>query len=107
MESYRALSFDCDQKYKVIMNQVKLAKLTSEANVREITNLEKQLNTTKVLIENQSREYAINQASVYEMLNTRFDLFQLEKSVIGMKISEAKNKIALLQYYGKTIDFFM
>ncbi|HHA1236903.1 TPA: TolC family protein [Enterobacter hormaechei subsp. xiangfangensis] len=85
----------------------KLAKLTSEANIREITNLERQYKTTKELIKNQEREYGINQASVYEMLNTRFDLFQLEKSITEMKVSEAKNKINLLQAYGQVLDFFM
>lgn len=101
MKNYESLSWDYDHKYKLLQNQTKLAKLTSEANIREITNLERQYKTTKELIKNQEREYGINQASVYEMLNTRFDLFQLEKSITEMKVSEAKNKINLLQAYGQ------
>ncbi|EOY3601480.1 TolC family protein [Enterobacter hormaechei] len=107
MKNYESLSWDYDHKYKLLQNQTKLAKLTSEANIREITNLERQYKTTKELIKNQEREYGINQASVYEMLNTRFDLFQLEKSITEMKVSEAKNKINLLQAYGQVLDFFM
>lgn len=107
MENYKSLSWDYDHRYKLLQNQVKLANLTSEANVREIKNLEQQYKTTKELINNQEREYSINQASVYEMLNTRFDLFQLEKSITGMKVSEARNKIGLLQAYGQVLDFFM
>lgn len=107
IENYKSLSWDYDHKYKLLLNQIKLAKLTSEANIREITNLERQYKTTKELIKNQEREYGINQASVYEMLNTRFDLFQLEKSITEMKVSEAKNKINLLQVYGQVLDFFM
>lgn len=107
MKNYESLSWDYDHKYKLLQNQTKLAKLTSEANVREITNLERQYKTTKELIKNQEREYGINQASVYEMLNTRFDLFQLEKSITEMKVSEAKNKINLLKAYGQVLDFFM
>lgn len=107
IENYKSLSWDYDHKYKLLLNQTKLAKLTSEANIREITNLERQYKTTKELIKNQEREYGINQASVYEMLNTRFDLFQLEKSITEMKVSEAKNKINLLQVYGQVLDFFM
>lgn len=106
MKNYESLSWDYDHKYKLLQNQTKLAKLTSEANIREITNLERQYKTTKELIKNQEREYGINQASVYEMLNTRFDLFQLEKSITEMKVSEAKNKINLLQAYGQVLDFF-
>ena len=107
MKNYESLSWDYDHKYKLLQNQTKLAKLTSEANIREITNLERKYKTTKELIKNQEREYGINQASVYEMLNTRFDLFQLEKSITEMKVSEAKNKINLLQAYGQVLDFFM
>ena len=107
MENYKSLSLDYDHKYKLLLNQTKLAKLTSEANTREITNLERQYKTTKELIKNQEREYGINQVSIYEMLNTRFDLFQIEKSITEMKVSEAKNKINLLQVYGQVLDFFM
>jgi outer membrane protein, adhesin transport system len=107
IENYKSLSWDYDHKYKLLLNQTKLAKLTSEANNREITNLERQYKTTKELIKNQEREYGINQVSIYEMLNTRFDLFQIEKSITEMKVSEAKNKINLLQVYGQALDFFM
>ncbi|EAS2604973.1 TolC family protein [Salmonella enterica] len=107
MATYRALSFDYDHRYKLLKNQVKLSRLTSEANVREIRNLEQQLYTTEELVENQKREYNINQASVYEMLNTRFDVFQLEKSIADIKASEAKNKIGLLQLYGNVLVFFI
>ncbi|HBA9569348.1 TolC family protein [Escherichia coli] len=107
IENYKSLSWDYDHKYKLLLNQTKLAKLTSEANTREITNLERQYKTTKELIKNQEREYGINQVSIYEMLNTRFDLFQIEKSITEMKVSEAKNKINLLQVYGQVLDFFM
>ncbi|EAY8202815.1 hypothetical protein ATQ84_24285 [Salmonella enterica] len=79
----------------------------TEANIREIANLEQQLITTQELVNNQEREYNINQVSVYEMLNTRFDLFQLEKSIADIKVSEARNKIGLLQLYGKVLDFFI
>lgn len=107
IENYKSLSWDYDHKYKLLLNQTKLAKLTSEANTREISNLERQYKTTKELIKNQEREYGINQVSIYEMLNTRFDLFQIEKSITEMKVSEAKNKINLLQVYGQVLDFFM
>lgn len=106
IENYKSLSWDYDHKYKLLLNQTKLAKLTSEANTREISNLERQYKTTKELIKNQEREYGINQVSIYEMLNTRFDLFQIEKSITEMKVSEAKNKINLLQVYGQVLDFF-
>ncbi|EFM3240069.1 hypothetical protein HJV08_005330, partial [Escherichia coli] len=46
MENYKSLSLDYDHKYKLLLNQTKLAKLTSEANTREITNLERQYKTT-------------------------------------------------------------
>ncbi len=107
LENYRALTYDYDHKYKLLQNKVKLDELTSEANIREIDNLEKQIKTTKDLVKNQEREYDINQASVYEMLNTRFDLFQLEKSITGIKAAEARNKINLLQTYGKVLVFFI
>ena len=107
IENYKSLSWDYDHKYKLLLNQIKLANLTSEANTREINNLERQYKTTKELIKNQEREYGINQVSIYEMLNTRFDLFQLEKSITEMKVSEAKNKINLLHVYGQVLDFFM
>ncbi|EDW8498255.1 hypothetical protein CRB79_004622 [Salmonella enterica subsp. enterica serovar Enteritidis] len=107
MATYRSLSFDYDHRYKWLQNQVKFAGLTTEANIREIANLEQQLITTQGLVKNQEREYNINQVSVYEMLNTRFDLFQLDKSITDIKVSEARNKISLLQMYGKVIDFFI
>ncbi|ASQ15841.1 TolC family protein [Enterobacter cloacae] len=107
VENYKSLSWEYDHKYKFLLNQIKLSKLTSGANLRELTNLERQYKTTKELIKNQEREYSINQASVYEMLNTRFDLFLLEKSITEMKVSEAKNKINLLQIYGQVLYFFM
>ncbi|QPR27644.1 TolC family protein [Edwardsiella hoshinae] len=106
MATYRSLSFDYDHRYKWLKNQVRLARLTTEANTREITNLEQQLATTQELVKNQEREYSINQVSVYEMLNTRFDLFQLDKSIADIKVSEARNKIGLLQLYGQVLDFF-
>ncbi|HBA9583073.1 TPA: TolC family protein, partial [Escherichia coli] len=56
IENYKSLSWDYDHKYKLLLNQTKLAKLTSEANTREITNLERQYKTTKELIKNQERE---------------------------------------------------
>ncbi|SPW33107.1 Outer membrane efflux protein [Edwardsiella tarda] len=107
MATYRSLSFDYDHRYKWLKNQEKISRLTTEANTRESANLEQQLTTTQELVKNQEREYNINQVSVYEMLNSRFDLFQLDKSIIDIKVSEARNKIGLLQLYGKVLDFFL
>lgn len=107
MEMYRSLSFDYDHRYKLLKNQAKLGRLTTEANTREINNLKQQLITTQELVKNQEREYNINQVSVYEMLNTRFDIFQLEKSITDINVVEARNKIGLLHLNGKVLDFFI
>ncbi|HFZ8111275.1 TPA: hypothetical protein ACIPBB_004919, partial [Salmonella enterica subsp. diarizonae serovar 61:l,v:z35] len=61
MEMYRSLSFDYDHRYKLLKNQAKLGRLTTEANTREINNLKQQLITTQELVKNQEREYNINQ----------------------------------------------
>ncbi|HGA5144084.1 TPA: hypothetical protein ACISXD_004844, partial [Salmonella enterica subsp. diarizonae serovar 61:l,v:z35] len=57
MEMYRSLSFDYDHRYKLLKNQAKLGRLTTEANTREINNLKQQLITTQELVKNQEREY--------------------------------------------------
>ncbi|EES5636071.1 TPA: hypothetical protein ACHKG7_002921 [Escherichia coli] len=107
LERFRSLSWDYEERYKFLMHQVKLINLTSEANVRELNNLEGQSQTTAELIKNQEREYGINQTSVYEMLNTRYDYFQLEKAITEIKISQASNKMDLLKANGQLIYFFM
>ncbi|QNT49703.1 hypothetical protein IC756_23485 (plasmid) [Escherichia coli] len=107
LERFRSLSWDYEERYKFLMHQVKLINLTSEANVRELNNIEGQSQTTAELIKNQEREYGINQTSVYEMLNTRYDYFQLEKAITEIKISQASNKMDLLKANGQVIYFFM
>ncbi|EAO7717153.1 TolC family protein, partial [Salmonella enterica] len=50
------------------------------------------------------REYNISQSSYYEMLNTQYDYFALERKMVEMKISDAINKISLLQVSGELLS---
>ncbi|ECA4528001.1 hypothetical protein EK906_24540, partial [Salmonella enterica subsp. enterica serovar Kentucky] len=107
LETYRSLSFDYDKQYKLLKNQLKLCDLITKTNKRELQNLQQQLSTTEDLVYKQEKEYDINQTSLYEMLNTRFDLFKIEKAITDIKVSEAKNKIKQLQLYGGVLLFFI
>lgn len=63
-----------------------------------------QSKTTKVILANQKEEYNISQSSYYEMLNTQYDYFALERKIIEMKISDTINKVSLLQISGELLS---
>ncbi|EKS7792709.1 TolC family protein [Edwardsiella piscicida] len=104
MKSYEVLKRRMDFKYKESMAKIRTLQLTSNSNQKEIKGMEDQLNTTSIIIANQKQEYNISQSSYYEMLNTQYDYFSLERRITDMKISETINKISLLQVTGNLLS---
>ncbi|EKS7780128.1 TolC family protein [Edwardsiella piscicida] len=104
MKSYEVLKRRMDFKYKESMAKIRTLQLTSNSNQKEIKGMEDQLNTTSIIIANQKQEYNISQSSYYEMLNTQYDYFSLERRITDMKIGETINKISLLQVTGNLLS---
>ncbi|EHZ2593629.1 TolC family protein [Vibrio parahaemolyticus] len=64
--------------------------------VEEMSNLDFQISKTKTLIDGQKDEYAVGKVGLYEMLNTRFDLFSTTKQKIDVEIKYLQNKIDMM-----------
>ncbi|QPR28373.1 TolC family protein [Edwardsiella hoshinae] len=103
MLSYKALKSKMDFKYKELLARMKSVQLTLKSTAKEIAGLEAQRNTTEMILASQRREYNISQSSYYEMLNTQFDYFALQRRISEMKISYAINKVSLLQVSGELL----
>lgn len=104
MKSFQILKTKMDFKYKELLAKMKSLQLTINSNQKELKGLEEQSRTTEVILANQKREYNISQSSYYEMLNTQYDYFALERKMVEMKISDAINKISLLQVSGELLS---
>ncbi|EBA1132203.1 TolC family protein [Salmonella enterica subsp. arizonae] len=104
IKSYQVLKTRMDFKYKELLAKMKSLQLTINSNQKELKGLEEQSRTTEVILANQKREYNISQSSYYEMLNTQYDYFALERKMVEMKISDAINKISLLQVSGELLS---
>ncbi|ECI4151408.1 TolC family protein [Salmonella enterica] len=104
MKSFQILKTKMDFKYKELLAKMKSLQLTINSNQKELNGLEEQSRTTEVILANQKREYNISQSSYYEMLNTQYDYFALERKMVEMKISDAINKISLLQVSGELLS---
>lgn len=104
MKSFQILKTKMDFKYKELLAKMKSLQLTINSNQKELKGLEEQSRTTEVILANQKREYNISQSSYYEMLNTQYDYFALERKMVEMKISDAINKISLLQISGELLS---
>lgn len=104
MKSFQILKTKMDFKYKELLAKMKSLQLTINSNQKELQGLEEQSRTTEVILANQKREYNISQSSYYEMLNTQYDYFALERKMVEMKISDAINKISLLQVSGELLS---
>lgn len=103
-KNYQILKSKMDFKYKELQNTMKSLSLISNSNEKELKSLENQSVTTKSIIKNQKKEYSISQASYYEMLNTKFDSFSIDKKITEIKISDAINKIAMMQLTGNVLS---
>ncbi|HGB4666718.1 TPA: TolC family protein, partial [Salmonella enterica subsp. diarizonae serovar 61:l,v:z35] len=103
-KNYQILKTKMDFKYKELQNTMKSLILISNSNEKELKGLENQSITTKSIIRNQKKEYSISQASYYEMLNTKFDSFSLDKKITEIKINDAINKIAMMQLTGNILS---
>ncbi|EDN4180725.1 TolC family protein [Salmonella enterica subsp. salamae] len=104
MKSFQILKTKMDFKYKELLAKMKSLQLTINSNQKELQGLEEQSRTTEVILANQKREYNISKSSYYEMLNTQYDYFALERKMVEMKISDAINKISLLQVSGELLS---
>ncbi|ECJ6092623.1 TolC family protein [Salmonella enterica] len=104
MKSFQILKTKMEFKYKELLAKMKSLQLTINSNQKELQGLEEQSRTTEVILANQKREYNISQSSYYEMLNTQYDYFALERKMVEMKISDAINKISLLQVSGELLS---
>ncbi|EDQ1420078.1 TolC family protein [Salmonella enterica] len=104
MKSFQILKTKMGFKYKELLAKMKSLQLTINSNQKELKGLEEQSRTTEVILANQKREYNISQSSYYEMLNTQYDYFALERKMVEMKISDAINKISLLQISGELLS---
>lgn len=103
IKAYQVLKTKMDFKYKELLAKMKSLQLTINSNEKELQGLVDQSKTTEVILANQKREYNISQSSYYEMLNTQYDYFALERKMIEMKISDAINKVSLLQISGELL----
>lgn len=103
MFAYKSLKSKMDFKYKELLARMKSLQLTLKSNEKEISGLEAQRKTTEMILASQRREYNISQSSYYEMLNTQYDYFALERRISEMKISYAINKVSLLQVSGELL----
>ncbi|ASG56309.1 MAG TPA: TolC family protein [Salmonella bongori] len=104
IKAYQVLKTKMDFKYKELLAKMKSLQLTINSNEKELQGLVDQSKTTKVILANQKREYNISQSSYYEMLNTQYDYFALERKIIEMKISDTINKVSLLQISGELLS---
>lgn len=104
IKSYQVLKAKMDFKYKELLAKMKSLQLTINSNQKELQGLEEQSKTTEAILANQEREYNISQSSYYEMLNTQYDYFALERKIVEMKISDAINKVSLLQVSGELLN---
>lgn len=104
MISYRVLKSKMDFKYKELLAKMRSLQLTANSNEKEINGLEAQKATTEIILSSQKREYNISQSSYYEMLNTQYDYFSLEKKIAEMRIAYSINKVALLQVAGELLS---
>lgn len=104
LKNYQILKSKMDFKYKELQNTMKSLVLISNSNVKELNSLKNQSITTKSIIENQKKEYSISQASYYEMLNTKFDSFSIDKRITEIKINDAINKISMMQLTGNVLS---
>ncbi|HGA4737777.1 TPA: TolC family protein, partial [Salmonella enterica subsp. enterica serovar Waycross] len=104
IKAYQVLKTKMDFKYKELLAKMKSLQLTINSNEKELQGLVDQSKTTEVILANQKREYNISQSSYYEMLNTQYDYFALERKMIEMKISDAINKVSLLQISGELLS---
>lgn len=104
MLSYQTLKTKMDFKYKELFAKLRSLQLTSNSNEKELQGLEEQRKTTEMILASQKREYNISQSSYYEMLNTQYDYFALERKISEIKIAYAINKVSLLQVSGELLN---
>lgn len=104
MLSYQTLKTKMDFKYKELFAKLRSLQLTSNSNEKELQGLEEQRKTTGMILASQKREYNISQSSYYEMLNTQYDYFVLERKISEIKIAYAINKVSLLQVSGELLS---
>lgn len=100
MQQYQASKAKMDSKYKELSAQLKSLNLLSQSNKEERSNLNQQISTTSAIIKNQPKEYNIGSTSYYEILNTRFNYFQLKQALTKNAISDISYRLDMAQIGG-------
>lgn len=103
MKQYHASKAKMDYKYKELFSQLKSLNLLTQSNKEERSNLQQQLSTTSAIIKNQPKEYNIGSTSYYEILNTRFNYFQLKQSLTKNAISDISYRLDMAQIGGNLL----
>lgn len=100
MYESEAANLKIDFKMLEMKNSLKTFVLLESSYLGEMNNLNLQISQTKKLIAGHDNEYLAGKVDLYEMLNTRFDLFTSTKQKTDVEIQFAQNKIDLMQLGG-------
>ena len=100
LESSIASDLQVELKLSELKNNLKTLNLLEASHAKELGNLNEQIQQTQFVISTHNDEYLIGKVSLYEMLNTRLDLFMLNKQKTEVEIENFQNKIDMLQLTG-------
>ncbi|EGR4126061.1 TolC family protein [Vibrio cholerae] len=95
-QGVEAARLKMELKYFELKNNDQTYKLLEKSFLSELDNLQVQIVKNQELVSGSQSEYAAGKVSLYEMLNTRFDLFSIFKQRADVKIEFSMNKIDMM-----------
>lgn len=104
MEKYNAAKATMEFKYKELLSRFNSLELMVNANKNELKNLRLQKDTLHNIIHNQANEYNIAQSSYYEMLNTQYDFFTINKKITELMVTNTVSRLNMFQLAGELLE---
>jgi len=101
VSSYSSNKLRASFKLEEVQNNIKSEKILINSIYDEIDGVEQEIKVTEDLVETYRIEYDTGKVSLYEALNTRFDLFLAKKKHSELLITLFQSKVSALDLAGK------
>ncbi|MFM4936838.1 TolC family protein [Aeromonas sp. 30P] len=101
VEIYESLLYSLDMKHRELLAAYKTNGLEKNSLMAELSDLNIQKKLTEKIMNSQMKGYDVGNVSFYEMLNTRFDFFNIERRISDAQMANKNNDLQKLIMTGR------
>ncbi|RPH29645.1 hypothetical protein EHN07_05440 [Buttiauxella warmboldiae] len=97
IKTYEAARLKIDAKQAELINDINKLNYEYNSSINELKGLTEQMELTKGILNDFDNEYRIGKVSFYEILNTKYDLVNIERKISNVKLKVIDNRLNVMK----------